>query len=34
MKKSVIILFSPDGIVLVRGLHGEMVGQKLAEIFK
>ena len=29
-----IILFSPDGIVLARGLHGEMIGQKLAEIFE
>jgi len=29
-----IILFSPDGTVLDRGLYGETIGQKLAEVFK
>ena len=29
-----IILFAPDGTILARGLRGEMIERKLAEIFK
>ena len=28
------ILFAPDGTILARGLHGEEIEKKLAEIFK
>ena len=29
-----IILFSPDGTILARGLHGEELKKKLAGIFE